>query len=119
MSGPSFTFGLTNNQGLVVGGTNIVENRNATNFSYLGSPGNSTVSFNLSTNGTPNFYGTLYAPSANLLVNDDYYPGIQYAYFGTVTAKSIIQVGKVIFHFDENLARSGRRRRAPAAAARP
>jgi hypothetical protein len=110
MSGANFTFGITNDSGLLVGGTNIVENQNSTSFSYFGLPGNHSVNFNLSRNGTPNFYGTIYAPSADLFINDDYYPGASYAYFGAVTAKSITQVGKVTFHFDENLARSGPRR---------
>jgi hypothetical protein len=95
-----------------------VENQSATNFSYFGSPSNTNVNLNLGdgVHGpiTTNFFGTIYAPAANVTITDDYGnspPYASYAFTGSVSARTITQIGKVQFHFDDNLLNTGPQRR--------
>ena len=100
MSGANFT--LT--------GKMTVESGYSTNFCYLGLPGNTTFRLPPHSSGTniSNFFGTVYAPGANLSGDGDY--SNDYRLIGSFVAGSINLVGWFSFHYDENLLRVGPRR---------
>ena len=120
-----YVAGTGNNAGsltIYMGGTNFalmgkvtVENQSATNLQYFGSAANTNITLNLgdSIHGpiTTNFSGTIYAPTASVLLNDGYETNVSYSFNGAITAQSITQIGKLQFHYDDNLRRNGPRRR--------
>ena len=99
MAGTNFT----------LNGKTTVQNQNATNLCYFGSSSNTSINLNFSLNGTTNFYGTIYAPSANVTNTGDYNTNVPYAFTGAVIAGSIQQVGNLKFHFDDHLLTTRRR----------
>jgi hypothetical protein len=99
MAGTNFT----------LSGKTTVENQSATNLCYFGSTNNTSINLTFSVNGTTNFYGTIYAPSANVTNKDDYNTNFPYAFTGAVMAGSIQQVGNLKFHFDDSLLTTRRR----------
>jgi hypothetical protein len=106
MLGTSFT----------LSGNAVVDNGNPANFNYFGLAVNSTIAF--STNSL--FNGTIYAPEADLTINNGYVspvnnhhqhiPGYFVAldFIGSCFANSLTINGSASFHFDENLARNSK-----------
>jgi len=82
-------------------GGNIVDSGLARNFTYYGLPSNLTIKFS----GNASFTGTIYAPSANLVLTgggeDDY------DFVGAAYVKSANLNGHFNFHYDESLLRMG------------
>jgi hypothetical protein len=93
MDGPSFT----------LGGNQIVNSGNATNFSYYGTTNNTSVTFG----GNSAFTGTIYAPEAALKMGGG--GTTPYDFVGAAVVGSAVMNGHFKFHYDENLNRGGPR----------
>ncbi len=91
-----------------VGGDTTVDNGNATNLTYFGLPGNTSITLQ----GTTNFIGTLYAPAADLNI-DTWSWEYEFDFIGSCVTKSVSVsgYGRCRFHYDENLGRSAAPRR--------
>jgi hypothetical protein len=70
------------------------------NFIFYGMPNLS----NLTTSGTSDFIGAIYAPSANATLNSG---GNAENIFGSIIARSITVNGHFLFHFDESFLNNG------------
>ena len=82
-------------------GGNMVDSGLAKNFTYYGLPSNTLIKFS----GNAAFTGTIYAPSANLVLTgggED-----QYDFVGAAYVKSANLNGHFNFHYDESLLRAG------------
>jgi hypothetical protein len=80
------------------------EDGNALQLQYWGLPSNTSIS--ISGNGA--FVGTIYAPSADLTLNGG--GKDEYDFVGASISNTVQMNGKVQFHYDEALDRSGPRR---------
>jgi hypothetical protein len=103
MAGPTFA----------LNGNLSVDSGNPTNFTYFGLPGNTSVALS----GGPDFTGTIYAPAADLMIDNaaDPFPGedTTFSFIGAGVTKSMNLSGytRFCFHYDENLKRAGSPRR--------
>jgi choice-of-anchor A domain-containing protein len=70
------------------------------NFIFYGMPNLS----DLTTSGTSDFIGAIYAPSANATLNSG---SNTENIFGSVIARSVTVNGRFLFHFDENFINNG------------
>lgn len=89
-------------------GKTSVQSERAENFQYFGMAGVNSVTYE----GAYNFFGVIYAPSANLFLNNGwnsppYNWGSRMNFVGAAIGKSIVMYGFYTFHFDENLLRPG------------
>jgi len=87
----------------ILSGKTTVESSNAMSLCYFGLPSNTDI--NLPSRGTDTFFGTIYAPAANLTMN-----GANFNFIGSSIARSIILKGGSAVYFDENLLKVGPRR---------
>jgi hypothetical protein len=74
---------------------------NAANFTYLGMPSNTSVTFG----GNATFTGSIYAPSANFTLGGGGSNPIDF--IGASVTKTVKMNGHFNFHYDENLRRNG------------
>jgi hypothetical protein len=70
---------------------------NATNFTYLGLPGNTSISYS----GNTSFIGTIYAPEADLSMSGGGSTTVNFV--GSAVARSASISGHYAFHYDESL----------------
>jgi hypothetical protein len=89
MDGPSAKF---TGQGI------INQNSYATNFTYWGTPSNTSVQIS----GQAELTGTIYAPSADVQISGG---GGDSSFVGAVVANTVRLNGNYLFHYDESLAR--------------
>jgi hypothetical protein len=78
----------------------------ASQFAYYGLPGNTNVSItNYSIIGLAAFFGTIYAPEADLLLATAGRTTVGFS--GACVSKSVTLGGEIWIHFDESLVRNG------------
>jgi hypothetical protein len=106
MSGQSFIYIAPNSKLTVyvagstsISGQGVVNGTlNATNFTYIGLPGNTSISYS----GNSDFVGTIYAPEATLSMSGG--GSVAVNFVGSVVANSASFSGHYSFHYDEALA---------------
>jgi hypothetical protein len=98
-SGTAFETNTT--ASIIAGGGIVNQTYRALGFQYCGLPSNRVVSLT----GNGNFVGTIYAPNADLVLNDGGTGSENFS--GAIVSKSITMNGTFRFHYDEDLARSG------------
>src|SRR6185503_5824011 len=98
--GASLTIYMAGASTTIAGNGVVNDTAQAKNFAYYGLPGNTTI--NITGNGA--FYGTIYAPQADLNLKGSGNSSVE-DFTGASVTKSTKMTGNFNFHYDEDLIR--------------